>query len=167
MTTPGTIRVPAMDEVEQIKQMAIDTDMFAIDEVGFFDETLAGFFDGSREDDRWLVVEGPGGQVSAAAYYAPEPFSDRLWNLYFIAVSPDHRGRALGASLIGTVEEQLRNRGDGVARVLVVETSSTDHYARTRAFYRRIGYDEEARIRQFYGPTDDNVVFWKSLVGAL
>lgn len=30
--------------------------------------------------------------------------------------------------------------------------------------YEDQGYDEEARIRQFYGPEDDKVVFWKSLV---
>jgi ribosomal protein S18 acetylase RimI-like enzyme len=63
-------------------------------------------------------------------------------------------------------EEQLRSSGEDVARVLIVETSSTDQYARTRTFYRKLGYDEEARIRQFYGPSDDKVVFWKSLAAA-
>ena len=33
----------------------------------------------------------------------------------------------------------------------------------TRAFYRRNGYDEEARIRDFYGPGEDKIVFWKAL----
>ena len=65
--------------------------------------------------------------------------------------------------LIEHVERELRGRGDDVARVLIVETSSTDQYVLTRAFYRNHGYDEEARIRQFYGPEDDKVVFWKSL----
>jgi len=63
-------------------------------------------------------------------------------------------------------EEQLRRSGEDVARVLIVEASSTDQYARTRTFYRKLGYHEEARIRQFYGPSDDKVVFWKSLLGA-
>jgi hypothetical protein len=48
--------------------------------------------------------------------------------------------------------------------VLIVETSSTDQYARTRDFYRQHDYDEEATIREFYGPDDHKVVFWKSLV---
>jgi len=50
--------------------------------------------------------------------------------------------------------------------VLIVETSSTDQYARTRAFYRQHHYDEEARIRDFYGPEDHKIVFWKSLEAA-
>lgn len=166
MISSDSIRLPARSEVEQIKQLAVDTKMFAVEEVGFFDEILAGFFDGSLRDNHWLVVEGSDGQVTAAAYYAPEPLSDCLWNLYFISVSPDHQSRGLGGSLIEAIEEALRDRGEDVARVLIVETSSTDQYARTRSFYRRLGFDEEARIRQFYGPNDDKVVFWKSLVGA-
>jgi ribosomal protein S18 acetylase RimI-like enzyme len=62
------------------------------------------------------------------------------------------------------VEARLRDDGDDVARVLLVETSSTDQYERTRAFYRGRGYDEEATIREFYGPGDHKVVFWRSLV---
>jgi len=158
------IRPPVEGEVELIKKLAIDTNLFGIEEVGFFDETLAGFFDGSLEDNYWLVVEDTDSQVIAAAYFAPEPFSDRMWNLYFIAVAPEHQGRGLGASLMQAAEEQLRSSGEDVARVLIVETSSTDQYAQTRTFYQKLGYDEEARIRQFYGPSDDKVVFWKSLL---
>ncbi|MCR9163896.1 MAG: hypothetical protein ACE37F_22405 [Nannocystaceae bacterium] len=49
---------------------------------------------------------------------------------------------------------------DALARTLIVETSSTEQYASTRAFYASRGFAEEARIRQFYGPTDDKVVAW-------
>lgn len=61
-------------------------------------------------------------------------------------------------------EAELRAKGEAEARVIIVETSSTDQYTRTRQFYAGIGYDEEARIRQFYGPEDHKVVFWKSLL---
>jgi GNAT superfamily N-acetyltransferase len=130
MATTNLIRTPVTGEVEQIKKLAIDTNMFGIEEVGFFDETLAGFFDGSLEDNYWLVVEGTDGQVMAAAYFAPEPFSDRMWNLYFISVAPEHQGQGLGVSPMEAAEEQLRSSGEDVARVLIVETSSTDQYAR-------------------------------------
>lgn len=50
------------------------------------------------------------------------------------------------------------------ARVLIIETSSTDQYAATRGFYRHHGFDQEAVIREFYGPNDHKVTFWKSLV---
>lgn len=157
------IRTPSTSDVERIKQIAVAADMFSVDEVGLFDEMLAGFFDGSLADHRWLVVEDASQAVVAAAHYAPEPFADRMWNLYFIAVAPQEQGHGLGGSLIKQVEDELKSRGDDVARVLIVETSSTDQYAQTRTFYRNHGYREEARIRQFYGADDDKIVFWKSL----
>ncbi len=161
MSTP-VIRSATHADVEVIKTIAVDAEMFDVEEVGFFDEMLGGFFDATLEEHQWLVVEDDG-VVVAAANYAPEPFADRMWNLYFIAVTPSRQSRGLGATLIAHIENELTKRGEDVARVLVVETSSTDQYARTPDFYRARGYDEEARIRQFYGPDDDKVVFWKSL----
>lgn len=156
-------RTPSTSDVERIKQIAVEANMFSVDEVGLFDEMLAGFFDGSLADHRWLVVENASQGVVAAAHYAPEPFADRMWNLYFIAVAPQEQGHGLGGSLIKQVEDELKSSGNDVARVLIVETSSTDQYAQTRTFYRNHGYREEARIRQFYGAADDKIVFWKSL----
>jgi ribosomal protein S18 acetylase RimI-like enzyme len=157
-----TIRPATPADVETIKRIGVDAGMFGPDEVGFFDDMLAVFFDGSSPDDHWLVVDD--GTVIAAAYFAREPFADRMWNLFFIAVDPARHGHGIGGMLLADIEEQLRGRGASDARVLIVETSSTDRYARTSDFYRAHGYDEEARIRQFYGPDDDKIVFWKSLV---
>lgn len=39
------------------------------------------------------------------------------------------------------------------------------HYAPTRQFYLRHGYDREAVLRGFYADGDDMVVFRKRLVG--
>ena len=47
--------------------------------------------------------------------------------------------------------------------MLIVETSSTAQYIGARRFYQARGFIEEARIRDFYGPGDDKVVFWKAL----
>ena len=48
-------------------------------------------------------------------------------------------------------------------RVLIVDTSGTESFSGTRRFYNRCGYTEEARIRDFWGPGDDKIVFWKAL----
>ncbi len=158
-----TIRTATAADIDTIKMIAVDTRMFGPDDVGFFDEMITGFLDGTMDDNHWLVVEHDTAVV-AAAYYAPEPFSDRMWNLYFISVAPHHQGQGTGGKLLDHVEGQLRARGPAHARVLIVETSSTDQYTHTRNFYRQHNYDEEARIREFYGPDDHKIVFWKSLL---
>lgn len=164
MTTSHRVRPVTVDDVSAVKELALDNKMFEPDEMDAFDEMLTGYLEGALEGHVWEVAVDDVGAVLGAVYYAPEPFADRVWNLYFIAVSPSQHRDGVGHTLIDHVEGQLRRRGDGVARVLIVETSSLAGYDNARAFYAKRGYDEEARIRDFYGPGDAKVVFWKSLV---
>ena len=157
------VRPATSMDIDAIKTIAIETRMFSADDAEFFDDVVAGVLDGSLLDHRFLVREADDGTVVGAAYYAPEPFADRVWNLYFIAVSPSQHGQGIGGALIDHVEHELRRAGPDVAQVLIVETSSTEQYARTREFYPKHGYVEEARIRRFYGPEDNKVVYWKLL----
>ena len=106
----------------------------------------------------WLTwdEDGPAG----VAYCAPEPMTSGTWNLLLIAVHPERHGRGVGTRLTTHVEERLAARGE---RVLLVETSGTDDFERTRGFYRHLGYEEEARIRDYYDAGDDKIVFRKAL----
>jgi ribosomal protein S18 acetylase RimI-like enzyme len=54
----------------------------------------------------------------------------------------------------------LAERGE---RVLLVETSGTEDFEYVRAFYRKNGYEEEARIREFYAAGVDKIIFRKML----
>ena len=100
------------------------------------------------------------GLACGFCYAEPETLADGTWNMLAIAVHPDAQGKGCGAELCAALEATLGARGQ---RVLIAETSGTDEFAGTRAFYARAGYTEEARIRDFWGPGDDKVVFWKSL----
>jgi ribosomal protein S18 acetylase RimI-like enzyme len=163
METTPTIRAATADDSEVISSLAISNGMFEPDGMDDFNEMMAGYLDGSLDGHAWVVAEDASGAIAGAAYYAPEPFADRMWNLYFLAVQPGRHRDGTGTALITHVEQTLRSRGDDVARVLIVETSSLDAYEQARAFYRKHDFDEEARIRDFYGPGDNKVVFWKAL----
>jgi GNAT superfamily N-acetyltransferase len=160
-----TLRPAAGGDVEEIEYLAVINGMFAAEDLSGFDEMLRGCLDGSLEGHRCVVAQDESGGLTGAAYFAPEPFADRVWNLYFLAVLPRLHGTGIGSALIGEVERTLRDAGDGLARVLIVETSSTQKYEGARRFYLRSGYDREALLREFYGPGDDKIVFWKSLRG--
>ncbi|WP_188782420.1 GNAT family N-acetyltransferase [Nocardioides phosphati] len=154
-----------------MKDLALTNHMFGVDELDDFVTAFRGALNEELQGHHWYVMVDPDGQgvdrtedlVVGVAYLAPEPFADRVWNLYFLAVEPHLHGRGAGSQLIRHVEGVLRDAGQDVARVLIVETSSTDEYANARAFYRARGFDEEARIRDFYGPGDNKVVFWKAI----
>jgi ribosomal protein S18 acetylase RimI-like enzyme len=132
------------------------------DEVSWTDveQVMLDSVRGDLPDHHWIVGQDAAGVVVGAAYYAPEPFSTRMWNMYFLGVLPGRQGDGSGAALVAHVETVLRERGE---RVLIIETSGVDSFEPTRAFYRKQGYDTEARIREFYGPGDDKIVFWKAL----
>ena len=63
-------------------------------------------------------------------------------------------------NLLRYLERRLAKQG---GRILLVETAGIPEFERTRDFYRKNGFTEEARIREFYEPGVDKIVFWKRL----
>jgi len=124
---------------------------------------LADYLDGNSNSDRFWLTDDDDGPVGVA-YCASEPMTQGTWNLLLIAVRPDCQGQGRGKALMRYVEETLTARG---ARLLLVETSGLASFDRTRAFYRKCGYEEEARIRDFYKAGDDKIVYRKTLALAL
>jgi GNAT superfamily N-acetyltransferase len=122
------------------------------------DGMTAGYFAENNDTGHWITCLA--GQPVAVAWFAPEPMTSGTYNLYLIAVDVRHQGTGIGARLMTYIEQFLRQRGD---RILIVETSGFPAFGRTRAFYLRCGYTQEARIREFYAPGEDKIVFWKSL----
>ena len=163
-TSASRIRAATETDRAAVQAIQVETGLFAADELDDSDAMFDGAMDGSLVDHVWIVSEREVGVVVGAAYFAPEPFSDRMWNLYFIGVLPEHQDSGTGGALVHHVEQSLRDRGADTARTLIVETSSLAGFAGTRAFYQAHGFDEEARIRDYYAPGESKVVFWKSLV---
>ena len=100
----------------------------------------------------------PDDELVGYACYGPTPDTDRTFDLYWIAVDPDAQGGGGGTQLLTEVERRLRGEN---ARMLIVETSSRSEYASTRHFYEKRGYAEAARVREFYAPLDDRIIFTK------
>ena len=149
-------------------RLATQADAIAVNNISRETGLSGGEGDNSKlepMDDQhtWIVLQDDSGMIVGAAYFGPESHSDRVWNLYFLAVTRKRQRGGTGTALVAWVEANLRNRGADVAKLLLIETSSVDSFEPTRVFYRRLGYVEEARVREYYGPGDDKVVFWKLL----
>ncbi|GAB4216055.1 MAG: GNAT family N-acetyltransferase [Roseiflexaceae bacterium] len=120
---------------------------------------LADYFGGNRDSGHMCLIDEEH-EALGVAYCAPARASDGAWDLTMIAVRPEAQGQGRGTVLIGQVEQALRASGQ---RLLLVETSGLPTYERTRRFYLKCGYEQEARIRDFYTAGEDMVIFRKAL----
>ncbi|HSF12593.1 MAG TPA: GNAT family N-acetyltransferase [Erythrobacter sp.] len=123
------------------------------------EDMTAVYFAGERDMQRWIVADM--GTLAGVAYTVPEPLTEGTWNTLCICVDPEAHGQGVGTALMRHIEDQLRGQG---ARVLLVETSGTPAFERTRGFYDMLGYTREARIRDYYTAGDDKIIFRKALI---
>jgi ribosomal protein S18 acetylase RimI-like enzyme len=112
----------------------------------------------STPDYSFLGAFTPEQELIGYACWGPTPDTDRTFDLYWIAVDPGVQGSGSGTILLREVERRLAGQS---ARLLVVETSSRSDYESARAFYLRRGYAEAGRVREFYAPSDDRIIFTK------
>lgn len=114
---------------------------------------------GSKSGYEFIFAE-QGGELAGYCAWGAVPLTKGSYDLYWIAVAPRCQGLGIGRRLLGLAEAAVARRGGGG---LYIETSSRDVYARTRRFYRAAGYRRVARLRNFYAPGDDKIVFCKTI----
>ena len=100
------------------------------------------------------------GQVLGFACWGPTPLTEGTHDLYWICAHQTALGKGVGAVLFQRVEEECREVG---GRLLVIWTSSAKGYETARRFYARMGCAQDGRIRDFYTPGEDLLVFSKRL----
>ena len=114
--------------------------------------------DKKQSDYNVVVAEDPDSKIQAYACWGPVPLTKGAFDLYWIATRPLSRGLGVGRALMHHVEQGVISSG---GRLLIIETSSKESYGKTVGFYRRLRYEEVYRIRDFYAPGDDKLVFVK------
>ena len=90
--------------------------------------------------------------------YGPTPMTQGTFDLYWIAVDPDFQEQGVGSNLLdflGKVVKELKGR------MILADTSSIPHYEKTQNFYLRNGFQEVARVPDYYYPGNDRVTFCK------
>ena len=161
MTISTTIIRPAKpDDTDTIMNLAEAIGMFEEEELEVLGGMLGGYFEGSLgEGHSWIVCDDGG--IVGVGYFAPEQYAYGVYNLYFIAVHPKYQGKGYGSAMLNRVEKTLTEKGE---RLLLVETSGLPNFEMTRKFYHKLGYEEEAKIRDYYKAGDDKIIFRKALV---
>jgi ribosomal protein S18 acetylase RimI-like enzyme len=150
--------------IRRTKNQDIASLMLVLDQTGLFPsemlpEMIGNSLDSRSDAEIWLTCEQNGTAVGFC-YAVPEKLTEGTWNMLALAVLPSLQGTGVGQAIVLALEDVLRRAGH---RLLIADTSGASAFNGTRAFYRKIGYAEAARIRDFWAAGNDKVVFWKLL----
>lgn len=165
-TTPTTwknemIRVATEQDADQLRLVTARTGMFNAEEVQCVVEIFQEYLELGIEQSGYLFfVEQEAGPVRGFVCVGPRSLTDRVYDLYWIAVDPSAQRLGVGKRLLLRAEAAVREQN---GRLLVIETSGTEKYAGTRAFYLSRGYRHEATLRDLYADGDDLCIFTKKL----
>jgi len=92
--------------------------------------------------------------------FGPIPMTDSRYDLYWIAVDKQARGKGVAAELVGFMEEEIAKQGGGK---IYVDTSSTPQSGAARAFYAKQGYSRVCALDDFYRKGDSKIIFMKDI----
>lgn len=154
------IRSAAPADRDAIVGVITSDTTFKPDEAAIAIELVDASFAGDVDYRVRVAEDGAGGPVVGYLCYGPTPMTAATYDLYWIVVDARVRGRGIARALIEGMEDELRAAGGGHIRV---ETSETEGYGAARTLYERTGYPEVARMRDFYGPGDALIVYYKIL----
>jgi ribosomal protein S18 acetylase RimI-like enzyme len=152
------IRPALPDDSKTLISLADETGVFKGIEIQALGEVLDDYHAANQRLGHRAVVVCEGSAICGFAYYAPAAMTCATWYLYWIAVAKSRHRSGIGAELMRHVEADIRG---AEGRLLLIETSSLDHYLPTRQFYLRQGYHQTAVLRDYYADGDDMVVFAK------
>jgi ribosomal protein S18 acetylase RimI-like enzyme len=153
------IRPLQPSDVEPLRQILIDTEVFNAEEIEIALELIRAVLENPDHKD-YIIRVYDDGEVLGYYCVGPTPATDSTYDLYWIATKPSVHGKGVGQMVGAHAEELIRSRG---GTLIIAETSSTSRYDKTRSFYLKAGYTEVSRIRDYYRAGDSLVVFGKYL----
>ena len=107
-----------------------------------------------------VAVADDGERVLGYACFGATPMTEATYDLYWLVVAENARGRGVGGALVAAVDAELKQRG---ARIVRVETSSLEGQGGARRFYEKTGFRLAGAIPDFYRQGDDLLVYAKVL----
>eukprot|EP00538_Stauroneis_constricta_P012174 CAMPEP_0119551770 /NCGR_PEP_ID=MMETSP1352-20130426/4936_1 /TAXON_ID=265584 /ORGANISM="Stauroneis constricta, Strain CCMP1120" /LENGTH=162 /DNA_ID=CAMNT_0007597885 /DNA_START=162 /DNA_END=651 /DNA_ORIENTATION=- len=155
------IRPITKQDIPAIKNIIDSTELFPSE---MLDDMVQGHLDNPETSSEvWLteVDEKDNDTPISVVYAVPEKMTVGTYNALVAAVSKNVQGKGHGSKLMKHLENELKATKE--ARILLVETSGTDDFKQTRSFYEKNGYEKEARIRDYFEPGDDKIVYRKDL----
>lgn len=150
------IRAVAQSDLDAIKKVIDSSGLFPSE---YLDEMISDYFSNPETEAIWVTCIDHDTPV-AVAYCEPEKLTEGTYNLLAIGVMQTSQGKGIASQMMMHIEFMLKQKG---GRILIVETSSDEAQLSARKLYEKIGYTQEAVIRDFWKDGEDKIVFWKKL----
>ena len=151
---------PIPSDVDSIRNIVRSSEFFSTEEVEMAVELLQENLSKGESSGYYFLLVEMNERVVGYSCYGPIPCTQESYDLYWIAVLHEFRGRGIGRDLLALTEEKIGKMG---GKRIYLDTSSRDQYEPTRSFYRAGGYEEEANLKDFYSPGDDKLIYVKEL----
>lgn len=154
--TDKDLRRVQLQDINGLKEVLDSSELFPSE---YLDDMISDYLNNKDSTDIWFTCIDNDRPI-ALGYCAPEKLTNGTYNLYAIAVRKELQGQGIGHKMMNFIEKLLADNG---SRILIVETSSIDQYTLTRKFYNKLGYRQEAVIKDFWNDGEDKVIFLKKL----
>ncbi|MGD9875018.1 MAG: GNAT family N-acetyltransferase [Kiritimatiellia bacterium] len=148
--------VPA--DVEPLMKILAGTAFFHDNELQIGEEVLLDAVNELKMSDYQSYTACVNGKPAGWVCWGATPCTDKTFDVYWLAVDKKIQGKGIGKKLMAFTEESIWEAG---GRLAVLETAGREDYEPTRNFYIAIGYTEAARVKDFYAPGDDKVIYTK------
>jgi D-alanine-D-alanine ligase len=156
----AAIRWSQPEDRDAILTILAQTGAFRPDEIAVAREVLDAALSEGPKGHYQSYTALAGERAVGWVCIGPTPCTVGTFDLYWLAVDPRSQGRGTGKALTAHAERTAALRG---GRLMVVETSGRAAYDSARRFYEKVGYQEHARLPDFYAPDDDKLVYVKHL----
>ena len=157
-----TIRPLTQKDRASLHSMLIETRVFTSEEIAVAMELIDIVLkDPEQKDYRVDCMADDQDRPVGYICYGPVPMTQGAFDLYWIAVKPRFQGQRIGFRLLDFLEEIVRASG---GRMILVDTSSIPQYEKTQKFYSRKGFEEVARVPDYYRPGNDRITFCKRIL---
>ncbi len=157
---PVKIRPMTDADKPAVMKMLHATPEFKPFEVAIAEELIDCYLQDHHESGYHILVAEVDSAPVGYICYGPNPLTEGTWDMYWQAVVRDRQGQGIGKALTEGAETEIRK---ALGRLVIIETSSTPAYEKTRRFHIHNGYEVIGRIPEFYAAGDDKVILYKRL----
>lgn len=147
-------------DAAEIRRIVIAAGVFSPEEIAIAEELAVERIQKGRASTYQFILANRGRRLAGYASFGKTPGTEKIFDLYWLAVDPIHQQTGLGREILRRVEQAVLSSGGAS---LIAETSSTAPYEKARRFYLSAGFCVAADLPNFYRDGDGKLIFRKEI----